>query len=361
MNFFNMVLSVAAPEGMWANLINWINGSVANYAVAIILLTLLIKTCILPIDLVQRIFTTRNSKMMANLKPKLDALNKKYANNPQMLNQETMKLYKKENYNVFGSLGIMVVYMVITCVVFFTLFGTLNDMVAYKMNNEFEILQDTYITAYNEKANELGIDEYSFERAEGVTLNDEAKEYANSAVQVKYDDIKESFLWIKNIWGKDTSSSVVLSYDDFVKYTKQSTNVENENYVNPVLYQDVMTDSLSAKYEGQWNGYYILCILAALVTFLSTKMTGWVSKLRAKKKGQVYVDPMAKNKFMLFLMPAIMAIFTLFYTAAFAIYIVIGAMFSLVINPIMTIIIEVIEEKIAAKKQKNKPKVSYSR
>lgn len=361
MNFINMMLSVAEPTGMWASLIKWLNSGVANYAVAIILLTLLIKTVLLPLDFVQRIFTTRNSKMMANLKPKLDALNKKYANNSQMLNQETMKLYKKENYNVFGSLGVMIVYMIITCVVFFTLFGTLNNMVAYKLNNEFEILQDTYVTAYNEKANELNVEEYTYERAEDATLNEEAKAYANTAVQNKYDEIKESFLWIENIWGKDTSSSVVLSYKDFVSYTKQSSDADNKNYVNPVLYQDVIVDSLSAKYEGQWNGYYILCILAAVVTFLSTKMTGWVSKFRAKRKGQVYVDPMAKNKFMLFLMPAIMAIFTLFYNAAFAIYIVVGALFALIVNPIMTLIIEAIEDKRLAKKQQNKPKVSYSR
>ncbi|KKP64515.1 MAG: Membrane protein insertase YidC 2, partial [candidate division WS6 bacterium GW2011_GWE1_34_7] len=61
---------------------------------------------ILGVAVVARIFMiplvkrqTEMTKKMANLKPELEKLNKKYANNKEKLTQEQMKLYKKVGYN----------------------------------------------------------------------------------------------------------------------------------------------------------------------------------------------------------------------------------------------------------------------
>lgn len=48
------------------------------------------------------------TKKMASLKPELDQLQKKYANNQEKLAQEQMKLYKKVGYNPLGCLGTMI-------------------------------------------------------------------------------------------------------------------------------------------------------------------------------------------------------------------------------------------------------------
>ncbi|MGL6292259.1 YidC/Oxa1 family membrane protein insertase, partial [Eubacterium aggregans] len=63
---------------------------VGNYGIAIILFTILAKLILLPLNLKQ----TRSMKEMQAIQPELQKLQKKYKNNPEKLNQETMKLYK---------------------------------------------------------------------------------------------------------------------------------------------------------------------------------------------------------------------------------------------------------------------------
>ena len=130
MDFLNMLLSVEAPTGLWANLINWLEGSIASYALVIILLTLLIKLVMVPFDFYNKFVTKKNQMMMVKIQPELEKINKHYANNPNMRNQKTAELYKKNNYNVYGTCAGMLVYLVLSMVIFFTLFSTLNGMSA---------------------------------------------------------------------------------------------------------------------------------------------------------------------------------------------------------------------------------------
>ncbi len=71
---------------------------VHNYGWAIIVLAILIKIVLFPL--------TRKSyksmRAMQSLQPKISALKEKYKDDPQKLNQETMKLYKKEGVNPMG-------------------------------------------------------------------------------------------------------------------------------------------------------------------------------------------------------------------------------------------------------------------
>ena len=53
---------------------------------------------------------------MAQLKPELDKLQKKYANNPQKLSEEQMKLYKKVGYNPLGCIGSLLPQLIILSV-----------------------------------------------------------------------------------------------------------------------------------------------------------------------------------------------------------------------------------------------------
>ena len=70
----------------------------ANYGVAIIVFTVFIKLAMLPLDLKQR----KSLAKTQQLQPLLDALQKKYANDKEKLNTETMKLYKKYDINPMG-------------------------------------------------------------------------------------------------------------------------------------------------------------------------------------------------------------------------------------------------------------------
>jgi YidC/Oxa1 family membrane protein insertase len=74
---------------------NALKGLLGSYAAAIIVLTLLIKTLMWPMQNK----ATASMKRMQDLQPKMTALREKYADDPQKLNLEMMGLYKKHGIN----------------------------------------------------------------------------------------------------------------------------------------------------------------------------------------------------------------------------------------------------------------------
>jgi YidC/Oxa1 family membrane protein insertase len=70
-----------------------------NYAIALLLFTLVIKLILLPLAFKQQ----KSTAAMTAFTPKLEELKKKYANNQQKLNEEQMKLYSEEGINPMSS------------------------------------------------------------------------------------------------------------------------------------------------------------------------------------------------------------------------------------------------------------------
>ena len=80
------------------NAMNYLKGVIGSYAIAIILLTLVIKTAMWPLQ--NR--ATASMKRMQALQPKMTDLREKYKDDPQAMNVEVMKLYKQNGVNPFG-------------------------------------------------------------------------------------------------------------------------------------------------------------------------------------------------------------------------------------------------------------------
>lgn len=340
---------ITQPTGFWQSIIFGIENAIKNYAFTVILITLIIKFVLMPFDFLNKKVTKNNSKKMAILKPELDAIKKKYVNNPQMANQKTMELYKKENYNMGGTCVIMFVYLALTMVIFITLLSALNSISAYKIKEEFYTLQTEYNIVYDETYNEeldLGATEdFAYEQA--IKKSEEA-------VVKKYDEIKTGFLWIKSIWRPDTTASVTLTYSDFLKTAKLTSEDLNEEE-----YQRVM-GAVIEEYKGVKNGFFLLAIISGLTTFGSMKLTEVLGKIKAKKKGILYVNENGNSKVMSLILPFVMAIFTLLYNSAFGIYIIAGSIFGLITNPVISLIIDNIEHKKSENKE-NKKLMSYDR
>jgi YidC/Oxa1 family membrane protein insertase len=72
-----------------------LNGLMGSYAAAIVVLTILIKAILWPIQNK----ATASMKKMQEIQPKLTALREKYSDNPQRLNEEMLHLYKKHGVN----------------------------------------------------------------------------------------------------------------------------------------------------------------------------------------------------------------------------------------------------------------------
>lgn len=356
-----LAIKLSAPTGMWESLIFGMEKGLKNYALALILATVIIRFVMVPFDFINKYTSKKSARKQAEMKPDLDKVNAKYAHDKAMLNQKTMEVYKSHNFNIMGTCLGMAAYMICTMVVFMTLFGALNNISAYKIGDQFLQVRSEYYSVYDIDTTTLAEGEHAYtiyqEKLKG--LSNEEKELlaseANKKALEKYDSTTTGFLWIENIWLPDNITSPVMDYSDFI-----NKSGFKEEQVSREEYSLIMT-SIDHN-ERSNNGYFILAILAAGINFLSIQVNAWISKRKAVKKG---VDPKlmnnsGSNKIMSIVMPLIMGIFTLFYNAAFGLYIVAGALISLITSPLVTMFVDMLEIE-AIKKQQDKTIAKYDR
>lgn len=95
----------------------------SSFGLAIIALTIIVRLVMLPLTVKQLQTSKRMAEAMNVVKPKLEQLKKKYAKNPQKLQQETMKLYKEAGISPLGCLSSpMILSLVIQLPIFYALY-----------------------------------------------------------------------------------------------------------------------------------------------------------------------------------------------------------------------------------------------
>lgn len=90
-----------------------------SYGIAIILLTIVIKLILAPLTYKQ----VKSMKGMAELQPKMKALQERYKDNPQKIQEETMKLYKEMGINPLAGCLPLLVQMPFLIAIFYALQG----------------------------------------------------------------------------------------------------------------------------------------------------------------------------------------------------------------------------------------------
>lgn len=96
---------------------------VGNYGICLIIVTLIVKLALYPVYKKQ-IFSTAG---MMDIQPKMQELQRKYANDKETLNQKMAELYKEEGFNPMGGCLPMIVQMF----VIMGLFGLLRNPMLY--------------------------------------------------------------------------------------------------------------------------------------------------------------------------------------------------------------------------------------
>jgi YidC/Oxa1 family membrane protein insertase len=104
---------------------NWMHKYIPNYGVIIILFSILTKLLFYPLSQKQ----TESMKKMQEIQPKTKALQEKYKNDKEKLNQATMALYKEEGVNPLAGCLPLVVQMP----VFFALYQGLSHTISLRM------------------------------------------------------------------------------------------------------------------------------------------------------------------------------------------------------------------------------------
>ena len=350
-----MITSLLASglTDMWNSIINLFS-FIPNYGWMIVVFTICLKLVLSPLDFWQRKVSRDTAKKQAKLQPEIAKLQKKFGNNRQVLNQKTMELYKREKFNIAGSCVGMLVNLALTLFIFISLFTSLIAISHDKISTQYETLRQTYETSivqtygeqysstdfkviedelYNEAVlqaqTELGQD------ATEEQINTKAEEIFNQKIASaqtdvlnKYNEIKDSWLWVSSVWRPDTSAS---SFPDFANYAAMS-DLYNSDYYKGLIGENATDEKIG-------NGYFILVILAAVVTYLAMTVTQLMQTKKKKDNTQTMQAPQnTAMKVMKYVMPILMIIFTIGYSAAFAIYIVTMSAVGALINYIFSLI-----------------------
>ena len=135
-----------------------------NYALTIILFTILIKVVVMPLNLKSR----RSTMRMASVQPKMQALQEKYKDDQEKLNQKMQELYRKEGVSPLGGCLPMIFSMIILFAMFYALRTFANEQLVAQ-----------FLTFYH---------------------NPEMDPTA----------LTDSFLWIKNLWMPDSPFATFL-------------------------------------------------------------------------------------------------------------------------------------------------------
>ncbi len=383
MNLISMLSSVQSPGGLWTTLINWIQGGIGNFGWTILLLVIIVKLVLSPLDFGVKYTTKKQNLIQQKCAPEVAKIKKKFGSDQKRVQAQTQSLYKREGMNAGVSCIIMLINLVLTMVIFFTFYSSLGKNSTYQAINEYETLNTAFFDSYyknladysqddditNENAKEItekykNVDNYfkdtsKTETDEHWAENNAFKEKYSPAIAhadkkatedvVKtWNNIKSNWLWVDNIWVADATTSPFPTYES-IKTGKYKEYVEKN--VNESQY-NVIAKIVNEQGGRKDNGYYILAVLAAIITFLSQYITELHTRLKNKKANTVAKKASDSSmgmsmKIMKFVMPIIMLIFVLTSSASFGIYILASNISSIAIGEIINLIVN----KLTKKKQ----------
>ncbi len=117
----------------------------SSFGLAIIALTAIVRLVMLPLTMKQLNTSKKMTESMNALKPKLEQLKKKYAKNPQKLQQETMNLYKEAGISPLGCLSSpMMVSLIVQMPIFIALYRAIVQALAVTPQDFLGLSQSVY-------------------------------------------------------------------------------------------------------------------------------------------------------------------------------------------------------------------------
>ena len=308
MNFLNTLL-LTIMKGLHT-LIN-------NYALTIIVFTILIKLVVMPLNLKSR----KSTQRMTAVQPKMQALQEKYKDDQEKLNQKLQELYRKEGVSPMGGCLPMIISMVILFAMFYALRTFANEQ-----------LVTQFLTFYHHPD------------MDPSTLTD-------------------SFFWIRNLWMPDSPFATYLpdvnslQMVDFDVWNRISSGLASsgvipealsfanrnemlafiEDVVKPFVASDVYAPYVAAvpglenlnilglirfTIYQEGNGWFVLPVLSVLTQILMQKLT--------MKNQPMPTEQAGSQKMMIWVMTFMSIYFCAIYNSAFALYWVVSNIYAIV-------------------------------
>ena len=302
-------------------LLNWLYNFFNNYGIAIIVFSIILRIILIPITIKQQ----QSLKKSAKLQKEMADIQKKYKNNPEKLNQETIELYKREKMSPFSGCLSSILQLIIILSVFFLVSQPL-----------------TYMPRMNKEEQAQLVEKYTAEMTEsGYGQNNNYKQIALlDYVETRYQDLNNQ-LAQENVENREELEA------QREEYNKLRLNME---FLGLDL-SKVPTQSLN-----DWKVYIIpgLYVITSVISIKITTMTQ-----NKKKKKDIIVqnaegkeeepDPMeqmqAMNKSMMYMMPIMAVMIAVIAPLGLALYWLISNVLMIIERLIINKIMEVKESK----------------
>ena len=366
MNALSLILA-NAPKDLWSKLIYWIHGAFGNFGWTILFVTLLVKLIMTPLEFLVKYSNKKQTLVQKKLSPQIAKLKKKFGSNQEQIRIQTQALYKREGFKAGASCLIMAVNMLATMLVFFTFYSSIRKVASYEMINQYETLEQTYTNEYVSSLREKTGDETIIDEAtanawiQSNLANPEDEHYQDNASYVLdstreaeeamlncWNEKKESWLWVQNLWVADAPTAPLPEYD---KLVSSSSDGNYDDYIKENINKDTYTkiaSSITTHSSRPQNGFLIIAISVGLLSFLSQWITDLHTKLRNKKAQQLAkaADPSEKTmKIMKIILPLIMVGFAFSSSACFGLYLIASSIASIAFGEVIAIIVNKLTKK----------------
>lgn len=168
MNIFSIIgsfftLIICRPFG-------WVLGEcyqlTKSYGLAILMFTVITRVFLLPLAIKQQ----KSTAEMVRMAPKLENIRKKYGKDQKRLQEETMNLYKEENYSPFGGCLPLVIQIPIIWALFTIIYQPLTYIVGLSQANIDKVVGLMKLTAQQKSRQELYAAEYINTYADKLTF-----------------------------------------------------------------------------------------------------------------------------------------------------------------------------------------------
>ncbi len=251
-----------------------------SYGVAIILLTLIMRAAIWPLNVSQQ----RNMRAMQALQPKLKALQDRYKNNPQMLQQKMMEFYKEHKFNPMGGCLPLLIQMPIFILLYSSLMSPQFIRIAGDSNFLFIKRLDTTLWANAGISNDgtMGVSKYDVfmpGKVARVFVGDEVIDNVKISNQKKALQVQGEIQPGENLDLKISLDNLDLPFSKLANVTKAEVTVtdsntrENEvvtfNRADNLLVASIPT--IETKKSFHWD-ILTLIVLFAVTMLISQKL-----------------------------------------------------------------------------------------
>ena len=122
---------------LFGYLLNALYTAFNNYGIAIIVFSVILRLILIPITIKQQ----KSMKKNAKVQEKMKEIQKKYKNNPEKLNQETIELYKREKVSPFSGCLSSIIQIILIISVFWLVSKPLTYMKKVDSNKVNEYIE----------------------------------------------------------------------------------------------------------------------------------------------------------------------------------------------------------------------------